>query len=237
MTAPKSLVIASDFNAPRTTLEDLLRTREGAISYLGASDDFFMIGGSVELAHSNSDLLLGALPPYIHIKAESARSETLLWLLRQLIAESEENLPGASTASSQLAHLMFIQILRAYIEGEPQMLPGWLRAASDKRLAPALRLIHSDPGRTWRLSELATAAAMSRAAFAGYFKDVAGIAPVSYLTAWRMRLAQRALSEERVSLSELAGRLGYSSDSAFSGAFKRFTGLSPKHFRDRDTSI
>lgn len=237
MAAPSSLVIASDLKSPRTTLEDLLRTREGAIAYLGDSDDFFMIGGNVELAVANEDLLLGALPPYIHIRSGSARSETLLWLLKQLICESEENLPGASAASSQLAHLMFIQILRAYVESAPQMLAGWLRVVSNNRLAPALRLIHSDPGRTWQLSELATAAAMSRAAFAAYFKEVAGIAPVAYLTAWRMRLAQRALREERVSLSELGGRLGYSSDSAFSGAFKRFTGLSPKHFRDRHSSV
>lgn len=231
MTAPRGLVIASELSAPRTALDDMLLTRNGPIAYLGEGDDFFMIGGNVELEHTHADLLLSTLPPYLHITAQSPRSPTLLWLLKQLISESAENLPGASSASSQLAQLLFIQILRAHAESVQHGVPGWLRAVNDKRLAPALRLIHNEPGRTWQLDELARAAAMSRAAFAAYFRSVAGIAPVAYLTAWRIRLAQRALREEQVSLGELAGRLGYGSDSAFSSAFKRLTGVSPKHYR------
>lgn len=236
MTAPHPLVIASDLQAPRTSLDELLSTREGPIAYLGHGEEVYMIGGNVKLEHANAPLLLGALPPYIHVGAQSPRSPTLLWLLKQLISESAENQPGASAVSSQLAHLMFIQILRAHAESATQQVPGWLRAVSDKRLEPALRLIHNDPARTWQLDELAAAAAMSRAAFAAYFKAVAGIAPVAYLTAWRMRLAQRALREEQVSLAALADRLGYASDSAFSNAFKRLTGMSPKHYRE-STSV
>lgn len=233
MTAPQPVVIASDLNAPQTNLEDMLNTREGPIAYLGTGDDFFMIGGNVQLAHANSDLLLNALPAHIHISAASPRSPSLLWLLRHLMDERGEDMPGASAASSQLAHLLFIQILRAHAEDGGQMDAGWFKAVSDKRLAPALRLIHSDPARTWQLNELAVASAMSRASFAAYFKSVAGISPVAYLTAWRMRLAQRALREEHVSLISLADRLGYSSDSAFSNAFKRITGVSPRHYRER----
>lgn len=233
MAAPRSLLMCSDLQGPRTQLHDLLSRREGTTAYLGEGDDFHLIGGNVELGHTGADLLLEALPPFIHIDAQSPHALKLHWLLDQLVCERADDLPGASTASAQLAHLMFIQILRAHFDSAPSLAPGWLRAANDRRLAPALRLVHTDPGRNWQLGELASAAAMSRAAFAAYFKNIAGIAPVAYLTAWRMRLAQHALREESLSISTLANRFGYASDSAFSNAFKRVTGHSPKFYRDR----
>jgi AraC-like DNA-binding protein len=72
---------------------------------------------------------------------------------------------------------------------------------------------------------------MSRTTFAEHFKQAAGIAPLAYLTQWRMRLAQRAMREANPSLSELSQQLGYSSESAFSNAFKRVTGSSPRSYR------
>jgi AraC-like DNA-binding protein len=65
---------------------------------------------------------------------------------------------------------------------------------------------------------------MSRTTFATYFKKVAGVGPFTYLTEWRMRRAEYALREDKISVSELAQSLGYTSESAFSHAFKRVTG-------------
>ena len=48
-----------------------------------------------------------------------------------------------------------------------------------------------------------------------------------------MRLAQRSLREEKLSLFELAQSLGYASESAFSTAFKRITGTAPRTYRAR----
>ena len=84
------------------------------------------------------------------------------------------------------------------------MAPGWLRLASDRRLAPALTLMHEQPGKDWRLPELAKAAGMSRATFALHFKAAAGVGPVGYLTEWRMRLAERALRQNGASIARLA---------------------------------
>ena len=72
---------------------------------------------------------------------------------------------------------------------------------------------------------------MSRTSFALHFKAVAGVASLAYLTQWRMRLAERALREDSIAVSGIARRLGYSSDSAFSNAFKRITGSAPRIYR------
>ncbi|MEO6677266.1 MAG: AraC family transcriptional regulator [Pseudomonas sp.] len=228
---PRSHVLASDLETEPVDLAQVLEGRTGVIAHHGQGDEFFMIGGKVELDVESAQLLLDALPPLIHIRGSSSHAPRLHWLLNQLVQEREEDLPGASVATAQLAHLMFIQILRAWLATAEPLTAGWLHAVSDKRLAPALRLMHGEPGRAWQLDTLAKAAAMSRATFAAYFKTVAGIAPMAYLTQWRMRLAVRALRQDQTPVGVLAQSLGYASESAFSHAFKRVTGHSPKRFR------
>jgi AraC-like DNA-binding protein len=91
--------------------------------------------------------------------------------------------------------------------------------------------MHREPGRAWQLGELAKEVAMSRTSFAIRFKATAGIAPLTYLLNLRMRFAEHALREGSMSVSELGLSLGYSSESAFSNAFKRTTGMAPKRYR------
>jgi hypothetical protein len=95
---------------------------------------------------------------------------------------------GAGFACRVLAQLIFLQILRAHLAREGELAPGLLRVLADRRLAPALRLMHAQPARSWHLPELASAAAMSRTAFATRFKALAGMGPLAYLAQWRMPL-------------------------------------------------
>jgi len=50
---------------------------------------------------------------------------------------------------------------------------------------------------------------------------------MQYVTRWRMQVALNWLKEADAPLSDLAGRVGYQSEAAFSRAFKRFIGVSP----------
>jgi AraC-like DNA-binding protein len=92
-------------------------------------------------------------------------------------------------------------------------------------------MMHANPARAWKLTELAKAAGMSRTSFAQRFKAVTGVTPLGYLAEWRMRIAQRTLRQEDAPVSEIAARLGYASESAFSQAFKRVTGTRPRDYR------
>jgi AraC-like DNA-binding protein len=199
---------------------------------LGDGSDFAHIGGHVLLDPASGRLLADVLPPWIHVPAASPQATAFRWLLDQLVEERATELPGAQLASAQLAQLLFIQILRAHLKTSDPMPAGWLRAMGDSRIAPALRLMHGDPGRAWHLDELAKACAMSRTTFAFHFRTVAGVAPLTYLTEWRMRLAERALREEVTPVAVVGQSLGYTSESAFSTAFRRVTGNSPKAYRN-----
>jgi AraC-like DNA-binding protein len=48
-----------------------------------------------------------------------------------------------------------------------------------------------------------------------------------------MQLAQRRLARTDATVAELSAALGYATESAFSTAFKRTTGMAPKHYRER----
>jgi AraC-like DNA-binding protein len=142
---------------------------------------------------------------------------------------------GAGFACGALAQLIFLNVLRAHLSRQGDLAPGWLRALADRRLAPALRLMHAEPARAWSLPELARAAAMSRTAFATRFKARAGVAPLAYLAQWRVLLAQRWLAEGAMPISQIARAAGFASDAAFSNAFRRLTGEAPSHFRQRSS--
>ncbi|WP_443052748.1 helix-turn-helix transcriptional regulator [Streptomyces sp. NBC_00299] len=73
---------------------------------------------------------------------------------------------------------------------------------------------------------------MSRTTFAVRFKEAAGVPPLTYLLNWRMSLAARVLRQDTTSVAALARSVGYTSESAFSNAFKRALGVAPRRYRE-----
>jgi AraC-like DNA-binding protein len=231
LAAPRTFVLASDRSLEPQDALAVFKGYPGVVAKLGTGDEFQLLGGHVELEAGSGDLLTTVLPPLLLARAGSPHVAQSHWILEQLIQERSADLPGAAVASAQLAHLLFIHILRAHLAETAQFPPGWLRAITDRQLAPALRLMHGEPGRSWRLDELAKAAGMSRTSFATHFRLASGVPPLTYLTEWRMRLARRALLEGTKPVSTIAYSLGYTSESAFSHAFKRIIGTAPSRFR------
>ena len=229
--AERSYVLASDLKASRVDGLALFTKATDNVGRVGDGQDFLAIGGHVALDPDRGDLLAEVLPPLIHVDACSSEASTIRWLLDQLVKEVTADRPAAVLASKQLAQLLFVQIIRFYLAAAPTVTAGWLRALNDERIAPALRLMHGEPGRTWRLGDLAKHVGMSRTSFALRFKTTAGVAPLTYLQNLRMRMAEQGLRDGKMSVAELAESLGYESDSAFSNAFKRRTGMAPTHYQ------
>ncbi|HXA51638.1 MAG TPA: helix-turn-helix transcriptional regulator [Candidatus Acidoferrum sp.] len=74
---------------------------------------------------------------------------------------------------------------------------------------------------------------MSRSTFALKFKETVGASPMEYLTRWRMLLAGARLANSSDPISAIARSLGYDSETAFSTAFRRVMGCSPREYRGR----
>lgn len=202
---------------------------------LAAADlasDTVLVGGWIKVNPAGLALFSQALPGLVHVRAATPEASRLGELVRRLFDEASGRRPGSAFAMRQNAQLLLLEMLRAYLDQhEPPV--GWLRLLDDKQLAPALRLIHNQPGEAWGLVELARAAGMSRTSFAERFRATAGVPPLAYLSRWRMLLAQRALRDPDARVGTIAAELGYRSDAAFSNAFKREVGESPLHYRRR----
>jgi AraC-like DNA-binding protein len=206
----------------------------GASATIGSRRECVLLVAVVSLHPSSAALFTRGFPPLVHVRAAAPDAAALRWMIERIEQERRADLPGADTISAQFAQILFSQVLRAHLMGAEALPPGWLRAIRDERIVRALRLIHEQPGRAWRLSDLSKEAGMSRARFAASFKSAAGIAPLAYLTEWRMHVAQKKLREGQSPIVEVAESLGYKSESAFSHAFKRVTGTGPQAYRSAE---
>ncbi|GLX34358.1 AraC family transcriptional regulator [Streptomyces roseochromogenus] len=229
----RAYVLASDPDLPPVEALPLLKATTEPFHHTGAPGvrEVVALGCHIELEAVGRDLLLGTLPPVMVMRASTAEAPATCWLLNQALHEMREDRSGASFVADHLARILFVQVLRTYLAEANASPAGLLRALADAQIAPALRLMHGDPSRRWTLAELARAAAMSRTSFADRFKAVAGVPPVTYLYNWRMRLARHSLWRDDTPVATLASTLGYASESAFSNAFKRTTGMAPRQYR------
>ncbi|MBB3121685.1 AraC-like DNA-binding protein [Massilia violacea] len=158
------------------------------------------------------------------------------WALQRLAHELAAPSPGSSIVVQNLGQIMLVQVLRLYLAQEENSTPSWLIALADPRVGAAIQAIHANPARPWTVADLAKAAGVSRSTLALRFKQKAGVAPLDYVSRWRMQLAARALKTETSTISSIGQKLGYDSDSAFSHAFKRIMQCSPREYRDKWTS-
>jgi AraC family transcriptional regulator, alkane utilization regulator len=195
--------------------------------------------------------LIGALPTmllvhsrdgYVAVEAGAGDGKRLpnvapaveSWLastLRYTINEARSSRPGNVTMLGRLTELMFVEILRQYMEQLPEGQTGWLAGLNDPQVDKTLRLMHEDPARSWTMEELARSAAISRSALAQRFTDLIGSSPMHYLAGWRIQLARQMLRDGTHSIPDVAARVGYESEAAFNRAFKRFVGAPPGAWR------
>ncbi len=187
-----------------------------------------LVCGAVRFDHPAARNLVASLPATIHVEASSSpQAEWLQSTLRLMAAEARELLPGGGEVVTRLADILVIQAIRSWIETDPAARLGWLGALQDRQIGRAISLIHREPAREWTVASLAREIAMSRSALAARFTELVGEPVMQYVTRWRMHLALTALREEGVTVGELANRLGYRSEAAFSRAFKRVIGVPP----------
>ncbi len=197
----------------------------------GSGPKLLMLCGAFHFDYPNDVPLLHRLPRLIHIASAQGHMDQGIGGIVQLIArESASRQPGTEIMLKRLTELLFIQVIRLWIDQERTAAGGWAGALRDQPVSTALDLIHHSPERHWTVKELAEAAALSRSAFSARFTELVGEPPMTYLTRWRMLRATRLLKNE-VRMETVAEQLGYESEAAFRKAFKREVGIPPAQYR------
>lgn len=180
--------------------------------------------------------ILEGLPGVIHLPGEHGRGPA--WLessLRLLLDEAFSEAPGSSAVAQRVADILFVQAVRAFLKTTPTSAGGWLRGLTDPQVAKALARVHSAPEVALTLQGLAKDVGLSRTVFAQRFRMLVGESVMAYVARRRMHVAAGLLGSTDLSLVEIAARVGYDSDVAFSKAFKRWAGEAPGRYRHRAT--
>jgi AraC-like DNA-binding protein len=182
--------------------------------------------------------LLGTLPRMIHAPASDLPGDADDWIAhfaRLAAAESERKRPGGEVVLERMREMMFVDLLRRYLQRLPDDQRGWLSGLRDRYVGRVLGLMHEHPAEAWTMEQLAGRVGLSRSALHERFVQFIGLTPMQYLTNWRMQIASRLLTQSSATLASVALDTGYESEAAFSRAFKRAVGVPPSVWRRERT--
>jgi len=177
--------------------------------------------------------LLAGLPDLTVVRPRAGSS--LRATLDVFAGELLQKAPGQQALLDSLLDVILVQALREQLAADIEAAPAWYRAMADPGIGAALRAIHAEPRRPWTVASLAAEASLSRASFARRFTRLLGLAPLTYVTNWRMALAREQLRVGDASLAAVARSLGYATEFSFAAAFKRHHGVAPGRWRANAT--
>ena len=205
--------------------------RDGAAGLSGmeaADDETSLVAARITISGVGRQLV-GALPDCISVPM--SEDPYLTAVVTPLIEEATMPRCGGQAAFQRLCEVVVIRLLRHAME-EGKADTGLLNGLANPRIAAALVAIHEVPGEPWTLEKLAETAGMSRTQFAVTFKELVGTTPMGYLSNWRLDIARSELETGR-QVKAVASLCGFASPAAFSRAFSRRFGYSPKQKRSQ----
>lgn len=227
--------IADSPDSHKTPIMQFLKAGDaGSHMFKGSGDRTLMIGGHFEFDDKPMHPFLKSLPEVIHVKDMDASVHNWLEMTGDLIFnELNQEQPGGNMMINRLADVVLIHVIRAYLQQAPGA-GGFLLALKDERISSVLALMQNFPEKSWTIEQLCKQAAMSRSSFCTAFKKTVGEPPLEYLKIWRIIKAKEILIRETEKVSEVALRVGYQSEAAFSRAYKLMVGQSPSVFRQQN---
>jgi AraC-like DNA-binding protein len=226
----RAFTLASNLDLPSVEAKSVFPPpQNGGIITHNGGGDLYLAGSRFAVSGHIAGMLLDLLPPIIHLRNE-ADQDALRFSVERMMAELRQGQPGGHLVAQHLAHMMLVQALRLHLASASGAGTGWFHALADDNLRLAIEAIHADPSRRWTLADLAAVSAMSRSNFALRFKEVLGETPMEYLARWRMLVAGDRLLNTGDPIATIALSLGYESESAFSTAFKRVMGCTPRQY-------
>ncbi|MNO47551.1 Regulatory protein SoxS [compost metagenome] len=213
-------------------LDAVLARRPRQLAYGGGGAITRLVCGYLACDNRLAALLLTGLPPLVRVNLRGSNAG--VWLeasVRYAVAEARSPRPGGDGVLAKLAEVLFIEVLRQYMNEQGEGRTGWLAGVGDRIVGAALGALHRDPAHAWTLDELARTAGTSRSVLAERFQQMVGSSPMQYLTQWRMLLAANLLRGSNAPLVRIAEDVGYHTDTAFSRAFRREYGAPPAAWR------
>ena len=229
-------LMGSDLTLPPVVGSEIIQPpKDGglfSIRHGGAGARTRMVCGFIGCDRAEGNPVLSTLPPLIRLDVEQGGAAEWIRSTFQYAAEEvAAGHPGSETVLAKLSELLFVEAVRRYAAALPQGQTGWLAGLRDPYVARALALMHREIARRWNVDDLGRESGLSRSALADRFIRLIGVPPMHYLASWRMEVATQKLRNTSASLAQVAETVGYSSEAAFSRAFKKTFGTAPATWR------
>jgi AraC-like DNA-binding protein len=229
-------LVGSDLTLPPVKGVDIIQPpKDGGlftVHHGGGGERTRMICGYLGCDDIEENPVLSTLPPLLKLDAEQGGAAEWIRSTFQYAAEEvASGRPGSETVLAKLSELLFVEAVRRYAETLPEGQTGWLAGLRDPYVARTLALLHRDITRDWNVDDLSREVGLSRSALADRFLGLIGTPLMHYLANWRMQVASQKLRNTSASLAQVADSVGYSSEAAFSRAFKKAFGTAPATWR------
>ena len=229
-------LMGSDLSLPPVAGRDIIQPpKDGGLSSIhhgGAGGRTRLVCGYLGCASAEGNPVLATLPTVLKLNIEQAGgAEWIRTTFHYAAQEISAGRPGSETVLAKLSELLFVEAVRRYAETLPDGQTGWLAGLREPYVARALALLHHDITRRWTVDDLGREVGLSRSALADRFIRLIGVPPMHYLANWRMQVATQNLRNTSAPLAQIAEKVGYDSEAAFSRAFKKVFGAAPATWR------
>ena len=172
------------------------------------------------------------------------------------LIDSLRNLPRRCFPGNPSLRLIFDEIILLLLSPDhplkklrvARLLQEWLHIVIDCAQAAepppktpdilrVLNCLHGNIGDNPTLLDMAQTARLSLPRFNAKFKKQVGVAPMEYFMRAKVEEGKKLLQNPKLSITEVAFRLGFSSSQYFATVFKRFSNQRPRDFRATGTSL
>lgn len=145
---------------------------------------------------------------------------------RGLLAELYLNEALSSLYIETLMDTLLVHLARNYasFQASPALLPHGLPPASFQQIKS---YIQEHLNQNLTLNKLAATVGLSVSHFSRQFKETTGLSPHQYLIHLRVQQAERLLREGKLTIAEVARRVGFADQSHLSRHFQRIFGQTP----------
>jgi len=225
----KGHLLKDDKTTPAKPLFDLPRTLKQSwyeeLKHGGDGKKAVILCGVVNFDDPETGLLLDGLPAFIAFSKTADSCGGVNATAEMMVQEFQSRRIGNTIVMTRLADILVVQGIRSWLDKNPRK-HSWMAARQDPKIGKALNYIHHNLAEKLSLAGLAQQVGMSRAGFANRFKMLVKMAPMAYVTMYRMKTGLfRLKNETGLTVSALVEDLGYESESAFRKAFKRTLGV------------
>ncbi|PZD75197.1 HTH-type transcriptional activator Btr [Acaryochloris thomasi RCC1774] len=133
---------------------------------------------------------------------------------------------------TMLVKLLAVHLIAKYAQAD--IVPiGSEGGVAISKLAPVLNHIHRCIDENLKIADLADIYGVSPSHFSRVFKDAVGQSPHQYILSQRINLAKQLLAETDLSIADITLECGFYDQSHFIVQFRRFTGTTPKTYRNK----